>query len=349
MASSATNRWAILSAGAVLAAGGMWTSSAGKDELIRRDGQWVRRAEPKEGTPAGEAAIVRGDLDRKDHRAAAKHAKRFLKRYPADPLREEVLGMAGDAQLGRHRYWQAYEFYERQLAEFPNGRRVPWALRREMEVAQAFLAGKKRIVAKIFRLPAYDDGLEILQRIAAHAPGTAQAERALLTVGDYHFGKGNWAAAADAYDAFGKLHPNSTRAAYAERRAAGAFHNAYRGPAFDETPLLEAEQRYKAFQRHHPAAAAKARVDDILKRIHSARARKQFEIGQFYLRTGKPSAAAFYFETVVKHYGGTPWAARSRRFLAKPGPPANVSATTQPATATKPAPPANPKADKDTQ
>ena len=33
--------------------------------------------------------------------------------------------------------------------------------------------GKKRIVAKIFRLPAYDEGVKILRGIVEHAPGRA--------------------------------------------------------------------------------------------------------------------------------------------------------------------------------
>ena len=274
--------------------------AAGNEELIWRDGKWVRQAEPVEGTPAGEVAIIRRDLDGGKHRAAVKHAKRFLKRYGDDPLREVVLGLAGDAELRRGRHWPAYQWYEKQLAEFPAGSGVDRALAREMEVAKAFLAGKKRRVAKVFVVSAEGEGIEILERIADLVPGTERAEVALLTIADHHYDKSKWADASASYEGFLKLYPKSSRAAHAELRLAESLLRAYRGPAWDQTPLLEAEQRYKAFAAQRPAAARQARVAEILAEIHSFRAEKQYQIGRFYARTRKPAAAAFYYRLVAR-------------------------------------------------
>lgn len=292
---------------------------AGEDEMIWQNGKWVRQAPPAEGTAEGEAAIVRHDLDGKKYGDAIQHAERFLKRYPSDPLREQVLGLAGDAELGRGMYWQAYERYEKQLGEFPNGTDVERTLEREMEVAATFLAGKKRVVAKVFRLPAEDEGIEILHRVAEHAPGTATAELALLMVGDHFFKKANWQDAAGAYDSYLKLFPKSQRTVYAEVQAAHALRQAYRGAYWDDTSLIEAEQRYKMILRDYPAAAREANVGAILQDIQLARAQKQFEVGRFYLRTGKKEAAIRYFNRVVDEYGQTEWARKAEIELTKLG------------------------------
>ena len=285
--------------------------AAGEEELIWREGKWVRQAKPAEGTAAGELAAIRRKMDRKKYAAAAKRAKRFLKRYPADPLREEVLGLAGEAELRRGRHWQAYTWYEKQLGEFPSGAGVGRALERETEIAQVFLAGKKRRVAGIFMFSCEDDGIEILERIADFAPGTPQAEEALLTIADHHYGKSRWADAAGGYELFLRLYAQSPRAPRAELRLAEALLRSYRGPAWDEAPLIEAEQRYKAFAAQRPAAARRARVEKILEAIHLARAEKQYEIGRFYLRTRRPTAAAYYFRLVAKDYADTHWAGRA--------------------------------------
>lgn len=333
MTNSRTTMALVLGAAALLAA-----PAWGEDEkLVRREGKWVKLAKPAKGTPAGEAAIVRQRVDKRKFRSAVRNAKKFLKRYPAHRLREEVLSLAGDAEMARGRYWQAYQWYEKQISEFPNGDRLERALDKEMAIARAFLAGKKRIAMKVLRLSAISEGIEILQRIAEHVPGTERAELALLAVGDHHFAKGEWKAAAESYDGYLQLFPKSRRAAHARLRAAEATRRSYRGSTWDETPLIEAEQRYKAFAARHPAAARKIGVPKVLKEIRSARAANRYQVGQFYLRTGKRKSAAYYFTLVAREFADTEWAGRARVALAKIAP-----AGKAPAKAVKPAPPRRP-------
>ncbi|MDY7009554.1 MAG: outer membrane protein assembly factor BamD [Planctomycetota bacterium] len=290
---------------------------ADKTDLIWKDGKWVRRAAPAEGTPAGEAALIRRKIDQKKYASAVKSVKKFLKRYPASPLAEEVLSLAGEAELGRKRYWQAYEWYERQLAESPGGEYFERALDKEMEIAEAFLAGRKRIALGVFRLPAKQEGIDILQGIAETAPSSPQAESALLRIGEYYFDKGKWRLSADAYENFLTLMPKSPRAPQAELALAEALLRSYRGPSWDETPLIEAQQRYKAFAASYPAMALKAQVGNVLKEIRSCRAEKQYENGRFYLRTKKPEAAAHHFRLIIEKYSDTEWAEQARVELTK--------------------------------
>ena len=300
---------------ALLAGSGL--PAAGQDsELVWRDGKWVRLPAPAEGTPAGELALIRRDVDAGDYDKAVKHAKAYLKRYPADAGREEVYCLAGEAELRRGKHWPAHVWYKKLLDEFPNGKRLERALEREMEIAKAFLAGKKRRIGKVLVISAKSDGIEILEQIAQRVPGTQQAQQAMLTVADHYFAEEKWGDAADGYDQFLKLFPKSSHAPRAEQQAAESFRRAYRGPLFDETPLIEAEQRYKAFARNHPAAAAEADVSGLLEAIHAERARKQYEVGQFYVRTDEPEAATYYFELVAKDFADTDWAGRARAALA---------------------------------
>lgn len=314
---------------------------ADRADLLWKDGKWVRQAAAAEGTPAGEVSLIRRKIDRKKYRSAVKSVKKFLKRYPSSPLAEEVTGLAGEAELARGRYWQAYEWYERQLVEFPAGEYFEQALEKEIQIAEAFLAGRKRIALGIFRLSAKQDGIDILQGIADHAPASPQAESALLTVGRYYCDEGKWRLAADAYEQFLTLMPRSPRAPQAELALAEALLRSYRGPSWDETPLIEAQQRYKAFAAKYPARAKRAQVGRILKEeIRSARAEKQYETGRFYVRTRKAEAAAHYFRLVIEKYSDTEWATRARAELAKinhqPAKPAGKTAK-KPKTKARPA------------
>ena len=303
-----------------------------KAELIWTDGEWVRLPAPAQGTPEGEAAIVRRELDAGRHGKALKAAKRFLKRRTLHPLREYVLSLAGDAQMRRGNYWKAHRQFKRQIGEFPKGKLAERALEREMEIARAYLGGRKRKVGPL-RLNAGDDGVEILEDVAAHAPLADRAEVAMMTIGDHYFAKRRWEEAAVQYDSFTKLYPKSSRTDTAHLRAAESFRRTYRGPRYDETPLVEAEQRYLVIKRDHPAAADDAGVANILRQIRSDRACKQFETGRFYARIGRPGAAEYYFKLVAADYADTPWVDPARKELAKgAAAPATPEPTTAPAT-----------------
>jgi outer membrane protein assembly factor BamD (BamD/ComL family) len=288
-------------------------AAAPAGDYVWKDGKWELAAPPAEGTPQGELNLIRQWVDQKQYKQAVQAAERFLKRYSDDPAREEAKLLAGQAQLEAGMYWQAYEWFEQELDEFPGGPFLERALMREMEVADAFLAGKKRILwGGLIRLPAEDEGLKILNRVADHAPGTEIAEKALLRIGQYKYTNGKWSEAAEAYDHYLALFPKSERSPHAMLQAARAMYAAFRGAPFDETPIIDAEQRLKAFKERYPGAAEKENVGDMLSTIVVARAEKTFRTAEFYDRIGRHKAAQFYYRLVVENYGELSWGEQAR-------------------------------------
>ena len=306
-----------------------------------RGGQWQQTTSPAEGTVQGELALVRRDVDRGDYRQAVQAAKRFLKLYGDPVAREEVMLLAGEAEMKRGHLFQGYEWFEKQLAEFPGGRFFDRAMDREFEVAEAFLAGKKRVVLVVLRLPARDDGLEILSRIAEHVPGTEMAQRALLRIAEDHFQRAEWADAAEAYDHYVTTFPRGAKVAEAMLKAAQATYDSFTGVGRDETPLIEAEQRYRQFARKFPLSAAEAGVDATLERIRTVRAAKLLEEGRYYERVGKLGPAAFTYRLVLDTYPHTEAANQAQLALVglTGGLPLTASPEPQTAPATQPAAP----------
>jgi outer membrane protein assembly factor BamD len=322
----------------------------GQNEYELLGEKWTPAAAPAEGTPEGEIALIRRHVARNEHGKAVRAVKKFLKRYPASDLTEEAMLLAGEAELDREHYFQAYEWYEKQLDQYPSGQYSDRALAREYSIAEAFLAGKKRIVLGFIRLPAQDEGVEILTRVAEHAPGTDLAQRALLTIGDYYFGDRQWLQATEAYDNYVAIFPDGNQLRYALLQGARATYRQYRGPRYDETPLLDARQRFDAFQSLYPQAAQAADVAQTLDTIENQLAQKQLHIARFYARTDKPQGARFYYNRVIELYPDTPAAAEASQQLAQMGPapqpamppgletPTTTPASDSPEPATQPAP-----------
>lgn len=308
--------WAII----VLAvlAGMVWSAEA--DEAVLQGDKWVEAPAPAEGTAQGELALIRGHLRDGKNRRALKQAKRVIKSYPGDDAAvEEAMNLAGQAQLARRRPWSAYGWYEDQISRFPMGSLLDRALVRQSAIANAFLAGEKRRIWGIFPLGAEGEGLTIHERIAERAPGTKLAAEGMMKVGDHLYRKKRWMEAADTYDRYQQLFDGRYQCRQAEFKAARAVFSGFRGVAYDDTPLVEAQQRFKAFAARYPRTAGAEVASATAEEIEQVKARKDYETGRFYARVRRPEPAAFYYRQVVHLYGQTVWADKSRQALAKMG------------------------------
>jgi len=279
---------------------------AAEGEYELRDGKWVLHAAPQAGTVEGEAARIAALVDSGKNKAAVSAAKKFSKQYPDSPFREEVFFHAGEAELARGRYFQAFEWFEKQIAAYPSGRLLERALDREFKCAEAFLAGKKRVAAGIFRLPATDDGLDILMKIAEHAPGSNIAERALMRIADFYYSRRQYPEAVKAYDQYLSFFGKTERAPYATIQTANASLASYRGVRFDETPLLDAEHRYAIFAERYPELADQQRIDETLNDIANLKAEKVLATGRYYQRAGRNDAAEYYYQLTAMTFPQTP-------------------------------------------
>ncbi len=98
-------------------------------------------------------------------------------------------------------------------------------------------------------------------------------------------------------------------------QAARAAYSGYKGLAFDDTALLDAQQRFETFALNYPAIAQKVNVESILKQILADLAGRLYLAGEFYERTKRPSAAVFYYKQVLDRYPQTTWAVDARDAL----------------------------------
>ncbi len=284
-------------------------------QLILRDGKWVREAPPIEGTPAGELAIVRKRLDDGKFAKSVKAAKLFMRRYPGHELGEEVMVLAGTAEMTRGRYMSAYDWFEKQLANYPAGRYFDRALYREFTIADEFLRGKKQRVMWIFSLSAKSEALEMLMRIAEHAPGAILAEDALLRIADHHFSERDFVQAVEAYDNYFDMFTKTSRASYALYRSGLSLYLTYRGVVYDPTPLVEAEARFKRYVAEFPSSGRQEEVAKILADIAIRRAHKDYYTARLYDRIGRDRAAIFYYKETIDRGATSVWANKARSAL----------------------------------
>ena len=266
--------------------------------------EWVDFAREAPAEPADALEQARRYLATGKYRRAYK----LLKKWTADNLDHdryyEGMYLLGEAEFERDHFYQAYEAYE-VVADAAVGELFYQALRREMDVARAFLSGEKRIVWKFLYLPAYDDGIEILDRIWERVPGTDLGERALKHKADYFFEVGDVDLAQDEYVNLAREYPHGRYVQLAMLRGAEAAAAAFPGIRFDDRALLNAQVRYRQVQSAFPAYAERERVADRLEGIRQQRAEKDLDIARWYQRTKQAGAADYYYRLVLKGWPET--------------------------------------------
>ena len=301
-------------------------------------GTWVRQPPPEPGTPAGDLEIAKAALARGEVEAARAMLAAWMTQYPDSPLRPQALFAQADVELQAGEYLEAHRLYEALLDEYPGGELFDPAIKREIVIAEVFLAGKKRKLWKIFRVSAYDEAIDILDRIInERAPRTELVEQALKIKADYHFRQGDFEQAEREYARLAQEFPTGRYHPMALLLSAQAALASFPGTRFDDAALVEAEERFGDLKRRYPEMAEREGVDQILAGIRERRAQKQYEIARFYQRTGHPAAAGYHYRLILRSWPDTTWGAQAEALLTQRPPPEPTP--TAPAPTTQPSAP----------
>lgn len=266
--------------------------------------EWVDEAPPVEESPADELGQARALLAEGRPREARKLLEDWIEAYPEDDRYYEAMYLLGDAWFEQRDYWRAVERYQT-VAENAAGELFRRANYRCVDVARAFLSGEKRIVWTIFRLPAFDDGIEILDRVWQRVPGSRLGELALKLKADYYFEQGDMDLAQDEYAFLAAQYPNGRYVQIAMLRAAESADAAFPGIHFDSLPLIEAQERYRQVEAAFPGYAKLENVPARLDGIRELLAEKDLDIARWYQRTKQPAAAEFYYRLVLTDWPNT--------------------------------------------
>jgi len=273
--------------------------------------QWVEEQPPASGGPADDLAQARAWLAENRPGKARKLLAKWIKQHPDDERYYEAVFLLGECYFNQRDFWKALERYN-EVAENAAGELFQLANQRCVDVARAFLSGQKRIVWRILRLPAYDEGIDILDRVWERIPGSRLGEVALRLKADFHFGRGDLDLAQDEYANLAQQYPSGRYTQLAMLRTAEAAQAAFAGIRFDDGPLVEAEEHYRQMQATFPAYAQRERVEERLVGIRQQRAAKDLDVADWYRRTGQPGAAEYYYRLVLQDWPDTLAAAEAR-------------------------------------
>lgn len=294
-----------------------------------KTGEWVEIPAPVPGTAGGDLAIARALLAQGEFKDARDAFKDWFKAYPDSDFRRDALFysaeteiMAEDADPKSGDLMQAYNWLEEILEAWPGSDLADRAVRREIIIAEMLLFKdrKQRVWKGTFWLGAEDEALAMLSKVAdTWAIGTPVAEQALRLKADYHYQNGQFDEAELTYARLMRDFPRGRYRKISLLRSGQSALARFPGVEFDDADLLEAEVYLRDFQTQYPQESDAYRVPQTLTRIQDSLAEKDYHVAEFYERTSKLDAAAYYYRHIMESWPDSTWAAQSQERLAAIG------------------------------
>jgi len=295
-------------------------TSIGDDRYIFDDQtqQWTAADQPV-NRPQGPLGQARELIDAAEYRKAEMVLSKYIEANDDTQDRAAAMLLYADCAFMRGRYYKANGRYQRVIEEYPQTDQFAISLRRQLDIAGAWLEGRKRRLVGIIPVRADGEALDLLGHIEQMGTGHRIAEVAVRMMADYYFRTGQYELAELHYRRLIKDYHSAKYTKMAMSRTAASALAMFPGVSFDQTPLLEAKELYTEYLERFPGHAKKEGVQTILADIDRKRAEKEYQVGRFYVRIGKPQAAAYYFNYVLKTWPDTIWADRAGEELDRLG------------------------------
>ena len=270
---------------------------------------------PDPATPEGQLHAIRSALAADRPKDAEKLASRWIKDHPNHPALDEAHLLRGDAKTAQEHFYEALFDYEYVLRAYPGSPQFDKALEREFHIAEAFGRGVKRRLWGIRMIPAQEEAEEILIRIQERSPGSRIAERAGIELGDHYYRQANMSQAAVAYELFIENYPQSQWREHAMQRQIMANLATFKGPRFDATGLIEAQNRLADYGAQFPAAAEQIGADALQTRIDETLATRALLAAKWYDDRNQDISAVFMYKRVIRDHPGSAAAQRALQRL----------------------------------
>ena len=331
----------------------------GPMQRVMQTALWNRKKESTFIQPAVGAAEYKEANEKfvaKEYKRAEKEFKAIVKKYKNDPIKEDAQFMVAECQYAQKKYSWAQDSYDQLLIDFPSTRHLDQTTKRLFSIARYWLQepsivkgneiqqvnledpgsetpeipsdGKQRktrwaLIPNFFdrTRPVFDTenrALEALKSIWLHDPTGPLADDSLMLTASHYLKKGRYMDADRTFSLLREEYPKSPHLKDAFMLGTHVKLMSYQGPQYDATVLTDAGDLKATTMRLFPEAE-QARLKEELKKIEKAKAKRDWENVQYWMRRGKPKSAAIYCNLLIENHPTSTFANQARELLGELG------------------------------
>ncbi|MBN1795751.1 MAG: outer membrane protein assembly factor BamD [Sedimentisphaerales bacterium] len=223
----------------------------------------------------------------------------------------------GEEAYAEGNFTKAVREYDSFMKKYPHSGFLEAALEREYSIAQAYLNGQKKRIMKIFKIRGYAEGVKVMDRVIERSGNLPLAVKASIAIAESYEKRGKYADAYERWSQVSSRWPTGETGKNALLAMARCKHADYRGPNYDVSSLISAKSYYENFMMRYPEDAKKYEIDKRLAQIREQIAYKEYEIAQYYHRTGSNEAADIYCSQIMETWPDTTAAKRTEKIVEK--------------------------------
>ena len=225
--------------------------------------------------------------------------KDIIKNNPGSELADESQLNIGKAYYLIGDYKNAFKAYEHMIEQDSGTRRLHEILEKEFQVGVAQMERDENGAIRVF------------ESIIERNPLGFIAADSQVKIADCYYQLRQFDEAEASYLSVMENYPNSEWVPYAQFRIPYCKLSNIRIQERNYDLLSGSREGFEIYLANNPQGALADTTKEIIGEIDIAMAERDYKVGEFYLRSKRPDAGLIYFESVIKDYPNTEWAARA--------------------------------------
>ena len=238
-------------------------------------------------------------LVNKEYISAIGIFKDIINNNPGSELAEESQLNIGKAYYLVGDYKNAFKAYDHMIEQDPGTRRLHEILEKEFYIGIAQMEQNENGAIKVF------------ESIIERNPLGFIAADSQVKIADSYYQLRLFEEAEASYLSVMENYPNSEWVPYAQFKIPYCKLSNIRIQERNYDLLSGSRSGFEIYLANNPQGSLANTTKEIIVEIDIAMAERDYKVGEFYLRRKKPDAGLIYFESVIKDYPDTEWAARA--------------------------------------
>ncbi len=162
-----------------------------------------------------------------------------------------------------------------------------------------------------FELENYGDAARAFETVISIGRGTDIGQDAQFYLAETYFLDRRYLLASSEYSRYVQFFPNSPRREIVEFREAKSYYHLSPRFKLDQTYTNRAIERFRLFNSRYPNSEFQEEAAALITEMRDKLARRDFNAGEFYMRTSQYNSAAIYYGLVIDQYPESVWAERA--------------------------------------
>ncbi len=270
--------------------------------------KWVLTDAPTPGTPEAQLGAAAKQLADGNDEEAMKLAAAWISGNERHPLIAEAHLIHGDALFAQGEYYQSLFDYELVARDHFGTKAAIAANEKELNIATMFSHGMKRKLWGMRISDATEEAEELFIRIQERLPRSPLAETAAIELADMYYRMKDMRLANEAYLIFVDPVIGFPHSEYIEKARTRLIYTrlaAFRGPAYDDSGLIDARKELVQLEYASKDLADTINSSALITRIDESLGQKMLSTAKWYLKVNKPIAAEYTVRRLVMQYQDT--------------------------------------------